>query len=352
MPFDFTCPSCDNITEAQDEWNGMEAECPHCGDNVTIKRKLTVNRPAVKNTAPSPQEQANYHPIPKAPAKNVSPDNLVADLAIGLHWAKLFIKIFIFILLCIGGFLIYSYVSAWKMRSQLTDDLINGEDKKILLRDAKELASKGWGDDEFRYKQLKASFLVKDSGCYQIKDGKAVPIEGVEFKVTKCAWGTSPNTVKIDTVFPSNIWISLLIINKKLMPFKIERDYFIYRTDSNSCQWGQAISKKNAKKFVELGRAEGLKISLSIGFSHSPPRTLEFNNGEYVFRAAILEHYLIDDFKRTAFGKPGGKGAKIFPMYQPLEQCFISPEEFKKAKNDVWNYPTLLKKGPRPIPAP
>ena len=349
MFFDFTCPSCGKITEAQNDWEGMQAECPNCGKNVTIKRQLTIKRPAAVSAGPPESSEIQARSTSHAQRKS-SVKSSNSYVVFGLGWAKIVLRFFILAALCVTGFFIYSYFSALKMREALTNDLKNGEDKEILLEMSKKLASRGWGNDVFHYRQLKASFLVEKPGCYQVKDGKAVPIDGVNFKVTGCTWGRSPNTVKIENISPSNIWISLLIINNKLMPFNIRRDNFIYRTDSNSCQWGQAVVKKGVEKSIELARSEGMKISISIGFSYFPPRTLEFNNGEYVFRAAILEHYLMDDFQHTAFGKPGPKGAEIFPMNKALEECFISPASIKKENMAKWNYPLPPQNGPKTIP--
>lgn len=38
MPFIFRCPKCGEKLEAQDEWNGMETECPQCNERITIVR--------------------------------------------------------------------------------------------------------------------------------------------------------------------------------------------------------------------------------------------------------------------------------------------------------------------------
>ena len=42
--FKFKCPRCDGEIEAQDEWEGQTANCPHCGESIKITRRL---RPSV-----------------------------------------------------------------------------------------------------------------------------------------------------------------------------------------------------------------------------------------------------------------------------------------------------------------
>jgi DNA-directed RNA polymerase subunit RPC12/RpoP len=36
--FEFTCPHCKEKFEAQEDWCGMEAECPNCNNYVTINK--------------------------------------------------------------------------------------------------------------------------------------------------------------------------------------------------------------------------------------------------------------------------------------------------------------------------
>ena len=37
--FEFNCPQCDNLLSAEDEWRGMETECPYCKKNFVIQQK-------------------------------------------------------------------------------------------------------------------------------------------------------------------------------------------------------------------------------------------------------------------------------------------------------------------------
>ena len=42
MSFTFNCPICNQSLEAEEEWIGQQAECPGCGQTVTIKKKLSL----------------------------------------------------------------------------------------------------------------------------------------------------------------------------------------------------------------------------------------------------------------------------------------------------------------------
>ena len=34
--FNFNCPQCKNLLSAEDEWRGMETQCPYCEKTITI----------------------------------------------------------------------------------------------------------------------------------------------------------------------------------------------------------------------------------------------------------------------------------------------------------------------------
>ena len=34
--FEFNCPQCKNMLSAEDEWRGMETQCPRCGNDIII----------------------------------------------------------------------------------------------------------------------------------------------------------------------------------------------------------------------------------------------------------------------------------------------------------------------------
>ena len=40
MLFTFNCPHCNVKIEAKDEWRGVEAECPSCGNKLIIPVNL------------------------------------------------------------------------------------------------------------------------------------------------------------------------------------------------------------------------------------------------------------------------------------------------------------------------
>ena len=53
--FIFSCPQCGRPMEVQEEWIGMEAKCPHCGQRITIERPGGAPDPAA--VRPETQEE-------------------------------------------------------------------------------------------------------------------------------------------------------------------------------------------------------------------------------------------------------------------------------------------------------
>lgn len=45
MSFQFRCPHCNAKLEAEDDWNGMETQCPQCSQNITIVKPSPVPPP-------------------------------------------------------------------------------------------------------------------------------------------------------------------------------------------------------------------------------------------------------------------------------------------------------------------
>lgn len=43
MPFHFKCPHCNAKLEAEDDWNGMETQCPQCSKNITIRKEIKLS---------------------------------------------------------------------------------------------------------------------------------------------------------------------------------------------------------------------------------------------------------------------------------------------------------------------
>ena len=39
MSFAFHCPHCSQAMECEDEWHGLQAVCPHCGERITIQTR-------------------------------------------------------------------------------------------------------------------------------------------------------------------------------------------------------------------------------------------------------------------------------------------------------------------------
>ncbi|MBO5308171.1 MAG: hypothetical protein J6C40_09225 [Lentisphaeria bacterium] len=50
--FNFNCPQCGNLLSGEDEWRGMESECPYCKKNITIPLAFR------KTPLPKPQKSA------------------------------------------------------------------------------------------------------------------------------------------------------------------------------------------------------------------------------------------------------------------------------------------------------
>ena len=64
MSFYFRCPHCNIKLEAEDDWNGMETQCPQCNQNITIAPETTQGKPKIQltpNTVPSSAD--TRHPI-------------------------------------------------------------------------------------------------------------------------------------------------------------------------------------------------------------------------------------------------------------------------------------------------
>ena len=68
MPFIFRCPKCGEKLEAQDEWNGMETECPQCNERITIVRGQPDENAQNASIKPIPIEDS---PEPKLSENNV-----------------------------------------------------------------------------------------------------------------------------------------------------------------------------------------------------------------------------------------------------------------------------------------
>lgn len=45
MSFHFRCPHCNAKLEAEDDWNGMETQCPQCSQNIKIVKTSPVPPP-------------------------------------------------------------------------------------------------------------------------------------------------------------------------------------------------------------------------------------------------------------------------------------------------------------------
>ena len=65
MSFQFTCPNCGTKMETPDEWEGREADCPECGQGLTLTRPLSF--PSGKNMTSPPVPPPPPIPPPGAP---------------------------------------------------------------------------------------------------------------------------------------------------------------------------------------------------------------------------------------------------------------------------------------------
>ena len=45
--FEFNCPQCDNLLSAEEEWRGMETQCPRCSKDIVVPPHITAlpNKP-------------------------------------------------------------------------------------------------------------------------------------------------------------------------------------------------------------------------------------------------------------------------------------------------------------------
>ena len=48
--FNFNCPQCKNLLSAEDEWRGMESECPYCQETITIPLEENLPKEDSKKT--------------------------------------------------------------------------------------------------------------------------------------------------------------------------------------------------------------------------------------------------------------------------------------------------------------
>lgn len=71
MSFKFKCKHCDQSLEAEDEWLGMELDCPNCSQTITVKK--ASGPPPLKKKAPPPLklDEKDEEPVkaPKLPVK-------------------------------------------------------------------------------------------------------------------------------------------------------------------------------------------------------------------------------------------------------------------------------------------
>ena len=66
--FEMKCPHCGSALVAQDEWVGLDVECPGCAKSFRVEPKVPVMTPAV---APIPV--LNKPQVPPAPAPGFTP---------------------------------------------------------------------------------------------------------------------------------------------------------------------------------------------------------------------------------------------------------------------------------------
>lgn len=61
--FHFRCPHCNAKLEAEDDWSGMETQCPQCSQNITIVKTSPVPPPLPSMSSPIPpvsKEQSDF----------------------------------------------------------------------------------------------------------------------------------------------------------------------------------------------------------------------------------------------------------------------------------------------------
>ncbi len=66
MSFQFNCPKCGKLLEAEDSWNGLQTQCPECSQTITIQRTDST-------VCPTPQVQPQVSPqAPVQPPPNIN----------------------------------------------------------------------------------------------------------------------------------------------------------------------------------------------------------------------------------------------------------------------------------------
>lgn len=77
MSFHFRCPSCNAKLEAEDDWNGMETQCPQCSQNITIVPDTVLEKPKIRLTPiTNPSLTDTKRPISQ-PLSQPTPDSTI-----------------------------------------------------------------------------------------------------------------------------------------------------------------------------------------------------------------------------------------------------------------------------------
>ena len=64
MSFNFKCPLCGQLIQAEDEWEGQESECPFCQKTIKITRPTSPNPYIRLEKAPQPPPQQPIYQQP------------------------------------------------------------------------------------------------------------------------------------------------------------------------------------------------------------------------------------------------------------------------------------------------
>lgn len=69
MPFDFRCPHCQHKLEAENEWGGLDSQCPRCEKNLRIPMPSAIISSKIVNAItadPPPLKKQERHQIAKS----------------------------------------------------------------------------------------------------------------------------------------------------------------------------------------------------------------------------------------------------------------------------------------------
>ena len=74
MSFIFKCPYCQQPMNCEDDWDGLEAQCPKCDKDVTLRKKampILTPEPQPEQQVIPPLQESSTPPMPSGPTDDV-----------------------------------------------------------------------------------------------------------------------------------------------------------------------------------------------------------------------------------------------------------------------------------------